>query len=168
MAITTVKKIIPDGLIIDGTGGVRIPTGTTGQREAVPDEGTIRVNVTTSAIEAYVNGIWSSGTFDRSGVSRTLPLNAASTSVNVIPLAAETIIENTDTTNKTITIGAGWVVSDKLTVHSNLDASFVTIIGKTFVLKDGSEDTAVTMTGRGSVYMEIRIDGKVRILDIVV
>lgn len=42
---------------INGTGGMSIPTGTTAQRPASPDNGMFRFNSTTNAVEVY-NGVW--------------------------------------------------------------------------------------------------------------
>jgi hypothetical protein len=43
---------------INDTGFIQLPAGTTAQRPASPANGMIRVNTTTSALEAYVGGAW--------------------------------------------------------------------------------------------------------------
>ena len=51
--------------VMDLTGGLRIPKGTTAQRPQLSNvrtpngpNGYIRYNTTTNAIEAYINGVW--------------------------------------------------------------------------------------------------------------
>ena len=41
-----------------GTGQVKLPAGTTGQRSGSPANGMIRYNTSTNQFEGYVNGIW--------------------------------------------------------------------------------------------------------------
>ena len=57
------KSIIFPGNIIDFSEddprGIRLPRGTTANRPAVPDNGTIRYNETTDLIEGYSNTGWS-------------------------------------------------------------------------------------------------------------
>jgi len=43
-----------------GTGSMRIPTGTTGERPAISLDGEIRINETTVALEFYENSTWNS------------------------------------------------------------------------------------------------------------
>ena len=51
--------------VMDLTGGIRLPKGTTAQRPQVSGvrtpngaNGYIRYNTTTNSIEAYINGVW--------------------------------------------------------------------------------------------------------------
>ena len=82
--------------VMDLTGGLRIPKGTTAQRPQLSNvrtpngpNGYIRYNTTTNAVEAYINGVWevvrASGAtaiqvsrFSANGTETTFgPLNAA-------------------------------------------------------------------------------------------
>jgi len=46
-------------LYVGGTGGTRVPTGTTGQRPSTPPAGTVRLNTTTDQFEGYNGTTWS-------------------------------------------------------------------------------------------------------------
>jgi hypothetical protein len=50
---------VPNNLYFSGTGSVRLPNGTTGERPT-PAAGMIRYNVTTSGFEGYADGAWGS------------------------------------------------------------------------------------------------------------
>jgi hypothetical protein len=50
---------VPNNLYFSGTGSVRLPNGTTGERPT-PADGMIRYNVTTSGFEGYAGGAWGS------------------------------------------------------------------------------------------------------------
>jgi hypothetical protein len=50
---------VPNNLYFSGTGSVRLPNGTTGERPT-PADGMIRYNVTTSGFEGYAGGEWGS------------------------------------------------------------------------------------------------------------
>ena len=42
----------------DGTGALKVPSGTTGQQPIVPIDGMIRYNTTTGNFEGYIDGAW--------------------------------------------------------------------------------------------------------------
>ena len=42
----------------NSTGAIQLPSGTTAQRPAPPNDGMIRYNTTTNLLEAYVAGVW--------------------------------------------------------------------------------------------------------------
>ena len=44
--------------VIPGDGAVQIPSGTTAERPASPDNGDLRYNTTTATFEGYANGAW--------------------------------------------------------------------------------------------------------------
>ena len=50
---------VPNNLYFSGTGTIRLPNGTTGERPT-PADGMIRYNVTTSGFEGYAGGEWGS------------------------------------------------------------------------------------------------------------
>ena len=50
---------VPNNLYFSGTGTIRLPNGTTGERPT-PADGMIRYNVTTSGFEGYAGGAWGS------------------------------------------------------------------------------------------------------------
>jgi hypothetical protein len=50
---------VPNNLYFSGTGTIRLPNGTTGERPT-PADGMIRYNVTTSGFEGYAGGDWGS------------------------------------------------------------------------------------------------------------
>jgi hypothetical protein len=56
-ANSTVSVGIADNPILPGTGGVRVPSGTTGERPTGVD-GVIRYNTTIGRLEGYVDGEW--------------------------------------------------------------------------------------------------------------
>lgn len=56
-AITGTLSATGDGTF-SGTGQVKLPAGTTGQRSGSPANGMIRYNTSLNSFEGYVNGIW--------------------------------------------------------------------------------------------------------------
>jgi len=50
--------IFRDKVLLPGTEGVIVPSGTTGQRPVPPDDGTIRYNTTELQLEVYRDGNW--------------------------------------------------------------------------------------------------------------
>jgi hypothetical protein len=50
---------VPNNLYFSGTGTIRLPNGTTGQRPT-PADGMIRYNTSTSGFEGYAGGAWGS------------------------------------------------------------------------------------------------------------
>lgn len=63
-----------DGMIvIGGTGGLQVPTGSTAQRPASAGNGTLRINSSLSTLEYYNNGVWSSFAGGVTSVALTLP-----------------------------------------------------------------------------------------------
>lgn len=51
---------IQENLEIAGTRGIKIPSGTTAQRNGSPQEGEIRYNTELNLFEGYANGVWAS------------------------------------------------------------------------------------------------------------
>jgi hypothetical protein len=49
---------LADNATLPGVEGVTIPAGTTAERPLTPNNGEIRYNTTTSRVEAYLNGTW--------------------------------------------------------------------------------------------------------------
>jgi hypothetical protein len=49
---------LADNAVLPGTEGITIPAGTTAERPVTPNNGELRYNTTTSRIEAYLNGTW--------------------------------------------------------------------------------------------------------------
>ena len=49
---------IANNATLPGTEGITIPAGTTAERPAIPNNGEIRYNTSTSRLEAYVGGSW--------------------------------------------------------------------------------------------------------------
>lgn len=49
---------IADDVVLPGTGGLVVPTGTTAQQPGTPANGTLRYNTTTNKVEVYENGAW--------------------------------------------------------------------------------------------------------------
>jgi hypothetical protein len=45
-------------LILNGTGSLKLPVGTTAQRESSPSSGMFRFNSTSNTFEAYSSGSW--------------------------------------------------------------------------------------------------------------
>jgi len=60
-------------IIVAGTGGLQVPTGTTAQRPATAGFGTIRINSSTSSLEFYNNSTWQSFGVGVTSVALTLP-----------------------------------------------------------------------------------------------
>ena len=61
----------------DGTGAMRLPSGTTGQRPASPVEGMVRFNSTLNSIETYRSGAWTSVLANFPGSTQGNPATSA-------------------------------------------------------------------------------------------
>lgn len=48
------RKIFPEKVLLPGSDGVIVPSGSTGQRPFPPDPGTVRYNTTNAALEVYI------------------------------------------------------------------------------------------------------------------
>ena len=115
--------------VMDLTGGLRIPKGTTAQRPQLSNvrtpngpNGYIRYNTTTNSIEAYIDGIWE------------VVKKAGASAIQVSRLAAN----GTETTFGPLSANA-----DYRTSYTNSDFNLLVLVDNVMQIGDGTNYTVV-------------------------
>ena len=115
--------------IMDITGGLRLPKGTTDQRPKLSNvrtpngpNGYIRYNTTTNSIEAYIDGIWE------------VVKKAGASAIQVSRFAAN----GTETTFGTLSANA-----DYRTSYTNSDFNLLVLVDNVIQIGDGTNYTVV-------------------------
>ena len=99
---------LADDLVLSGTGAIRMPDGTTGQRPGSPAAGMFRYNTTLGKFEGYTSGwgeigggtsAWSSDTMTGDGSDTTLTLSAAPNSEADVIVFIDGVFQNQDSYN---------------------------------------------------------------------
>ena len=115
--------------VMDITGGLRLPKGTTDQRPKLSNvrtpngpNGYIRYNTTTNSIEAYIDGIWE------------VVKKAGASAIQVSRFAAN----GTETTFGTLSANA-----DYRTSYTNSDFNLLVLVDNVIQIGDGTNYTVV-------------------------
>ena len=136
---------VSSNLIIPGTGGTVVPSGTTGERPGSPTNGTIRYNTTNNEFEYYENGSWQQ--FNSSqNVFESIVGDSGSTTADIatdtLTIAGGTGI-STAVSGDTLTI-----TNDAPNVDQNLFQT-IAVSGQSDVVADSTTDTLTLAEGTG-------------------
>jgi len=108
---------------VNTTGGLTLPTGTTAQRPASPQNGYIRVNTSTNYVELYYNGSWRN-ILSTTNVGPNWNTGGGSTNIGSViedvALASPLTVSATDPDGDTVTysVAGGSILPTGLTLDS--------------------------------------------------
>ena len=151
-----ISLAVSSDLIIPGTGGTVVPTGTTGERPGTPTNGTIRYNTTTNTFEYYENDSWHN--FNDQNLFETIASDSGSTVAN--------------STTDTLTIAGGTGIStsvsgDTLTITNDSPNSdqniWLTVAADTG--STAASTTTDTLTIAGGTNITTSISGDTLTID---
>ena len=148
---------------IEGTAGVSIPTGDTGERPNPAIAGTLRLNTDTNVVEIYTGSSWisvganlaviSNQTIDGDGSTDTFTLDQEATAAGIIV----TINGVSQTPGVDYDVSSG----DQITFTSTpiaadtIQVRFISSITTVSALTNTSGNTTVTTTASGNINFEI-------------